>query len=470
MVSITVQPQGFTHMDSFKAEDSTDFIKSVLGDKFKMSPNHIQLSCNGTLMQDAAPLASYGQPAPGDPLQLEMQISYSGPAAQQQQQESEYKMPEIIEVNLGPAPGDDASPDQIVLVKVVRENLHRDKPFLGGFRHKLNGLSYHHAGSQTVRKRRVKGVEKVHREAQTVEEVTRSQQTNRETGTQMDRKDLYNDHSQDKVLLARKYFTADELQKLRDQKSKEIQCFLRQCFAWRRVRQLREVRYEKEFQEVQERDDQADKASAEHRRQIERRMHPRTKEDFAVLHKELDAWRLHETQRIKTSGLPTDELHFQLEELLGKEVKLLQTIDRLKITAARENKQSRTKETLEKMASPKHWASSEGDVVEVETPFTTRAKELVELYNGLCLTDLPKLQRVDVLLHVKYTVKEFDCTLTRDIVELIEREEDLLRRGRSEKSMDGLRRRLANLFLQFIDTPDFNPEAASYGTVPGAGT
>ena len=66
----------------------------------------------------------------------------------------------------------------------------------------------------------------------------------------------------------------------------------------------------------------------------------------------------------------------------------------------------------------------------------------------------------------KYTVKEFDCDLTRDIVELIEREEDLICRGRGDKSLEGLRRRLSNLYLQFIDTPEFNPEAANYQQVP----
>lgn len=306
----------------------------------------------------------------------------------------------------------------------------------------------------------------MHRQSQTVEVITRSQQTSRETGTQMDRTDLYLDHTKDKVIMARKYFTTEELQKLRDQKSKSIQCFLRQCFAWRRLRRLREARYEEEFKQVKEKEVKERQGQEEHKRQIERRMHPRTKDDFDVLYKELEAWRLHETQRIKNSGISKDEIHFQLEELLGKEVKLLQTIDRLKITAAAENKQQRTKDTLEKMASPKEWASSEGDLVEVETPFTTRAKELVELYNGLCLSDLPKLQRVDVLLHVKYTVKEFDCDLTRDIVELIEREEDLIRRGRTEVSLKGLRQRLSNLFLQFIDTPEFNPEAAHFQKVP----
>ena len=59
---------------------------------------------------------------------------------------------------------------------------------------------------------------------------------------------------------------------------------------------------------------------------------------------------------------------------------------------------------------------------------------------------------------VKWTVKEFDCNLTRSIVELIDREADLLNRGRAESSLDGLRKRLLNLFLQFIETPEFNPE------------
>jgi hypothetical protein len=44
---------------------------------------------------------------------------------------------------------------------------------------------------------------------------------------------------------------------------------------------------------------------------------------------------------------------------------------------------------------------------------------------------MPKLtidERLDVLLHVKWTVKEFDCNLTREIVDLIDREADLLNR------------------------------------------
>merc|ERR1711939_1295018 len=117
------------------------------------------------------------------------------------------------------------------------------------------------------------------------------------------------------------------------------------------------------------------------------------------------------------------------------------------------------------MGAPKKWQMSDGEIAEVHTPFTTRAKELLELHRGLRLPLLTVGERLDVLLHVKWTVKEFDCNLTREIVDLIDREADMLNRGRPEKSFQGLRRRLANLFLQFIETPEFNPEAMRFQKV-----
>lgn len=68
-------------------------------------------------------------------------------------------------------------------------------------------------------------------------------------------------------------------------------------------------------------------------------------------------------------------------------------------------------------------------------------------------------ERLDVLLHVKWTIKEFDCNLTREIVDLIDREADMLNRQRPESSLIPLRKRMLNLFLQFIEYPEFNPEA-----------
>lgn len=56
--------------------------------------------------------------------------------------------------------------------------------------------------------------------------------------------------------------------------------------------------------------------------------------------------------------------------------------------------------------------------------------------------------RMGVLGYVKWTVQVFDSSLTRQILMLIEREADLMYRGRSAKSLSGLRQRISNMFLQ----------------------
>lgn len=89
-----------------------------------------------------------------------------------------------------------------------------------------------------------------------------------------------------------------------------------------------------------------------------------------------------------------------------------------------------------------------------------------ELYEALDAPVVSMEERLDVLLHLKWTVREFDCWLTRDIAELVDREADLLSRGRREATLLPLRQRIRNLFLRFAETPDFNPEATRFLRVP----
>lgn len=63
-------------------------------------------------------------------------------------------------------------------------------------------------------------------------------------------------------------------------------------------------------------------------------------------------------------------------------------------------------------------------------------------------------------------MKEFAGQLSQDISDLVDREADLLNRGRPAKSMERLRERLGNLFLQFLENPDFNPRAAEFTRLP----
>merc|ERR1719389_103165 len=371
-------------------------------------------------------------------------------------------MPDILELRVKDARGQ----EKLITVHVQRPVI--EKPYLGGFRNKESGATYHHAVTQTapLQKKEIHAI-RFHREVQTYEYRTRSTQCKRENGTQMAKAGLYIDSNNDVLMTPRKpYFSSADKAALVLEKCVTIQCHARGMVARRRARQLRKDKHERSDFENKEADRRQLEAELRHKREVERRMHPRSFEDFNVLYKELEAWRLSEAKRISSSDFDEATRRAAQRELLQKETKLLQTIDKLKIQANGQNRDAKIKKQLESMSKPKVWAQGDGETTTVHTPFTTRAKELMDLYSGLRLPLLTVDERLDVLLHVKWTVKEFDCNLTREIVDLIDREADLLNRGRAEKTLDGLRRRTANLFLQFIETPEFNPESTRLTTVP----
>lgn len=262
------------------------------------------------------------------------------------------------------------------------------------------------------------------------------------------------------------YFDSEQLSTLRLQKTIFLQAIVRGWFCRKLAWQYRDERDAAEEERARAIEEEKRIANEKRGGEIERRMHPRTPEDFEVLYSELEAWRLQETQKINESEMSTAERKVALAQLLNKEVKLLQTIDRLKLSAGTENKDDKVRKKLETLASSKKWGMSDGSLKEVDTPFTVRARELMELYNGLSLSTLTVDERLDVLLHVKWTVKEFDCRLTRDLVDLIDREADMINRGRPEGSLEGLRKRVQTLFLHFMETPEFNPEASRLEKVP----
>jgi len=91
---------------------------------------------------------------------------------------------------------------------------------------------------------------------------------------------------------------------------------------------------------------------------------------------------------------------------------------------------------------------------------------LKDLYLTLKSNETDIDLRLSVLLRVKQTVKQFDCNLSREIIDLVDREGDLMTRGRSQHSLAGLRLRVLHLFYQFIRHPEFNPISRNYNNVP----
>ncbi|KAM9246548.1 IQ motif and ubiquitin-like domain-containing protein [Leptosomus discolor] len=383
------------------------------------------------------------------------QEHFPGKAVQQ-----DYRMPDVITVRVQT----DSDSFQDVVVKIERPTY--DKPFLGGFKNRITGVEFHNAGSQTIPKKRPdKGIQLFCRETQTVFEKNKTQQTKNTTSTQMTKIGLYVSNMTDKLISPGKYLTAEEYHKRRLEAVIVLQTYFRR---WHAVNVVQDLREQKRFRlawEAQEELRRKKEKEEKLRREHEHLLNPKTKEDFELLYHALEIWRQEETERINRT-LTGAERKAALCGLLEQEAQLIASIGRQKINADEENQQKAILHFLGKCAQPKRWKAYDGKITEMDTQYTLHARELFEIYRSISMNDITKDERLDVLLTLRHTVKEHECKLTWEIVELIDREVDLMSRGVKKCNLEGLRKRICTLFLQYIKTPKFNPEVARILKVP----
>ena len=456
--TFTIKPENFKHRVSISIESRGSELKALLSKDLRISIGAIVVFYEGKIIPDDQSLSTLGVEADTD-ADFDLVLDYSSHIAKEKAAIVAGKLPETIDVEVVQGPG---KPIKLVHV-AIDVSKKTKKPYLGGYRDKRDGLVYHHASTNTERRRRMEDPDRrLTRETQTFIMATHTVQSSRECGTQMARKGLLLDDTKDKVLVPGTYVTSEEHAARVLASTVMIQRNLRMYIARKKVNELRKKKEEHDKFAEEQRLAKVEKEEADRRYNIERRMRPKKKSDFKILHEELETWNTQETLKIKNSGMTKEEKQKALQKLLFKETKLLQTIDRLKVLAQKENADENINKVLAKMSLPKRWNLKDGHVIEVHTPYTTRAIELQQLYFGLQVPILTTEERLDVLLHVKWTVKEFDCNLTREIVDLIDREADLLSRGRNPKTLTGLRKRISHLFITFVETPEFNPEVAKY--------
>jgi len=339
------------------------------------------------------------------------------------------------------------------------------KPFIGGFRNPKTKLEYHNASSQTyIRTKKIDGKARNHRAVQSVQissGTTNDQQTNSNSSTQMTCTGVYVDPTKDKTIRPRPYFTADAWHARRVAAVIVLQKHLRRVHATKRTQALREQKAA--VIAAAEAKEQAVIAAeeAEWQRRIDRRVNPRTQEDFELLYRGLEVWRLEEMEKITSEPA---EAHTDLKVgLLRQQCSYLGAIDQLRNAANEKNREIRIKSFFDQSAASREWVDPEyGKVNRMDSLKTLRARELREVYYALGLEKLEMDERLDILLHVKLIVEEYDAKLTREIVTLLNREADLLLRGTKKSNLKGLQQRIRNLFLQFCEDPTYNPIAEQY--------
>ena len=167
----------------------------------------------------------------------------------------------------------------------------------------------------------------------------------------MERTGLWIDTRKDVVMKAEKYFTSEMWMERRELAARYIQKMMRGCFARKRTNKLKREHEEARQKEKEEKSAMRRREAEKHQREIRRRTHPKTQEEFDILYQELETWRVNETSKIKNNqDLNDEQKKIAMRQLLEKEIELLQTIDRLKIQANKENREEKIQQFLRSMS------------------------------------------------------------------------------------------------------------------------
>ncbi|GAB1609628.1 IQ and ubiquitin-like domain-containing protein, partial [Argonauta hians] len=343
----------------------------------------------------------------------------------------------------------------------------RKKPYLGGFRHKITSVEFHNASSQTQQLPLRWPKNTLYcRDTQTKMLANQMIQTAQDTATQMTKIGCYVSVQGNKLRKPGKYRTADEEEAEKKTMVLVLQKYIRRYLAIKRVGKIRAAKERKlQFERDQQLKREQDKEKRI-RDEFQRRQFPRSRKDFNTLFNALEKWRLQEIAKINDT-LTGAERKAALYMLLNQELEHLAAIGRHQAIADDIVAEKNIQAFLNKTSDPKVFISKyDNSATLIDTPYTVRASQLREIYNSLLENHYTLDERLDALLTLKYTIRDYDCKLCYDITRLVDREADLLMRGVSNNNLAGLRKRISTLFLQFIKTPFFNPEAARYTTLP----
>uniref|UniRef100_UPI0037E70651 IQ motif and ubiquitin-like domain-containing protein n=1 Tax=Semicossyphus pulcher TaxID=241346 RepID=UPI0037E70651 len=456
-VKVVLVPEGHVMTVAFAIGLSIEELKRHLASELRVPSEVLQISLDGRVVEEQQSLMELGV-RPHGSTRMEMSSTDPNTHPLRPIRPPEHdNMPDVITVRVQSVEGIFKE----VVVEIERPR--QSKAFLGGYKHRLTGTEYHHAAVQTVPKRRPdRGVVVFSRDTQTVKLKSQVQQCADNASTQMTGIGCYVSCMKDKLVSPGNYITADEYHNRRLKAVIRLQSFARRWLAQQKVDRLRRDRDRRlAWLEMQERRRRKEELR-DHRHHL---MNPQRREDFNLLFHALEKWRCEEEQQIN-STLRGAERKAALYSLLEQETQHIATIGLHRITAQNMNYDKTVKSFLDKSAAPRQWRAADGRLTEMDTQHTIRARELRELYNNTNMAAVSQEQRFHILMTLKHTVKEHKCQLTRDIVDLIDREVDLMTREVKAANLEGLRKRISTLFFQYIKKPAFNPEASRLLKVP----
>ena len=104
----------------------------------------------------------------------------------------------------------------------------------------------------------------------------------------MEKEGLFIDERNDRIVYPSVYFTSEMWLERRIEAALYIQRLTRGMFARNHTNKLKAEKLAKELYKLNIEEEERKKEEVKHKKEIERRRNPRTKEDFEILHEELE--------------------------------------------------------------------------------------------------------------------------------------------------------------------------------------
>ncbi|XP_065353570.1 IQ motif and ubiquitin-like domain-containing protein [Cloeon dipterum] len=314
--------------------------------------------------------------------------------------------------------------EKMVVVEIEHDC--REKEFLGGYRCKRSGREYYHASCQTSPDK--PKILKYSRKVQTQNLVSHGQQTPRAAWTQTEEK------------VEGRVMAPSVPDNMADVAAKVvvIQKFFR---GWRVRRGLERLKEEALDRQELRRFLEQDAAAG--------RYNPTT---FEVLYQLVERWRkrcLEYAFATKTQG--PSRADFQ--DILEMQVNMLAIIEKERIKMRDKRLKEREKQLLDEVCSPVKWKSYKGVTVSMDTLKSQRACKLKQLHDKLFAENQSATVLKETLNETLEALDALDEPNKYELIQLMEREVQLLEMGLGIKETKNLHLRLEKVFANLIRDP-----------------
>ncbi|XP_011706277.1 PREDICTED: IQ and ubiquitin-like domain-containing protein [Wasmannia auropunctata] len=326
------------------------------------------------------------------------------------------------------------------------------KSYLGGWRHKITGVEYVNATSQTgPLPKRGPRKNTCSRAVQCVRTNDGATQSLRDRATQMWRDDYYVPNEMDKYMTVKSYESYIDMQLRLDvnQKARIIQRNYR-AYRWRKyIKECAKV-----YRDMLEKckgyeEEKAIANKLRHKQNILRQIYPRSRADFDMLYSLIERWRIDRLKDIKSRLFKAGQ-RAENYRILEKTVKMFNNIDIHKQAIQRSYRKQKVLRFLTVNCKPIRWSGYKGKLVEMVTIKNQKAQEFKKIYDALNNRDVSSEKRMKLLTTLKKSVEVHNCVEAFDLLSLLDQEVALLNRKIEGLSLDYLNERITHTYLNFV--------------------